>query len=404
MIVKQLCAAAAGIALLAGGADAEAPMRGGQAPGWYRMTLGKFEITALSDGTIQAPVDRFLHGVPPAREKALLERAYLESPVETSVNGFLVNTGRKLMLIDAGAGGLYGPVLGKLVANLEASGYAPEQVDEIYMTHLHGDHVGGITRADGVAVFPNAVVRVDAKDADHWLSHKNLDAASADEKASFKSAMGSVKPYADTGRFKPFSGATERAPGIHAIPAHGHTPGHTVYAIESEGRKLVVWGDMVHVAAVQFPHPTATWSESDSRLALAQRRKHFADASKKGYYVALAHVAFPGIGRLRAEGSGYVWVPVVYSTSVAAPGPAASIVGSGMFASDSGQTIRADYRDDGTVTLLFADGITKVLSQAVSGSGARYVSGSYEWWEHQGEATYSVGGKRVFLGKRDPSH
>jgi len=99
------------------------------------------------------------------------------------------------------------------------------------------------------------------------------------------------------------------------------------YAIESEGRTLVVWGDMVHVAAVQFPHPTATWSESDSRLALAQRLKHFADASKKGYYVALAHVAFPGIGRLRAEGSGYVWVPVVYSTSVTAPAPAASIAG-----------------------------------------------------------------------------
>jgi len=104
-------------------------MRGGQAPGWYRMTLGKFEITALSDGTIQAPVDRFLHGVPPAREKALLERAYLESPVETSVNGFLVNTGRKLMLIDAGAGGLYGPVLGKLVPNLEASGYFAKPVE-----------------------------------------------------------------------------------------------------------------------------------------------------------------------------------------------------------------------------------------------------------------------------------
>ncbi len=98
---------------------------------------------------------------------------------------------------------------------------------------------------------------------------------------------------------------------------------------------------MVHVAAVQFPHPAATWSECDSRRALAQRLKHFADASKKGYYVALAHVAFPGIGRLRAEGSGYVWVPMVYSTSVATPGPAASIAGSGVLVSDSGRTIAA---------------------------------------------------------------
>ncbi len=79
--------------------------------------------------------------------------------------------------------------------------------------------------------------------------------------------------------------------------------------------------------------------------------------------------------------------------------PAAFVVGSGVFVSESGQTIRADYRDDGTVTLTFSDGATKVLSQAVSGSGARYVSGPDEWWEHRGEATYSVNGQRTFVGR-----
>jgi glyoxylase-like metal-dependent hydrolase (beta-lactamase superfamily II) len=307
--------ASATLAFAAASTHAEAPPKGGQAPGWYRMTLGKFEITALSDGTIPALVDQLLHNIPPAREKAPLEHAYLKSSVETSVNGFLVNTGSKLMLIDAGAASLFGPTLGKLVANLKASGYMPEQVDEIYITHLHGDHVGGITTADGKALFPNAVVRADGKDGDYWLSQKNLDAAPADMKDLFKGAMASIKPYADAGRFKPFSGATELVPGISAIPAYGHTPGHTIYAVESEGQKLVVWGDMMHVAEVQFPQPSATWSEFDSKLAMAQRLKHFADAAKKGYYVALAHVAFPGIGRLRAEGSGYVWVPAVYSNA-----------------------------------------------------------------------------------------
>lgn len=307
--------AAAVLAFAAASTRAEAPSKGGQAPGWYRMTLGKFEITALSDGTVPAPVDQLLHNITPAREKALLEHAYLKSPVETSVNGFLVNTGSKLVLIDTGAAGFYGPTLGKLVANLEASGYAPEQVDEIYITHLHTDHVGGITTAHGKAVFPNAVVRANIKDGDYWLSEKNLDAASADMKDVFRGAMASIKPYADAGRFKPFSGETELVPGIRAIPAYGHTPGHTIYAVESEGQKLEVWGDLLHVAAVQFPQPTATWSEFDSRLALSQRLKHFADAAKNGYNVALAHVAFPGIGRLRAEGSGYVWVPAVYSNA-----------------------------------------------------------------------------------------
>ncbi len=304
---------ATGFAVIAGSAWAGAPLKGGQAPGWYRMMLGKFEVTALSDGTLPAPVDQYLHNIPAARESQLLEAAYLRSPVETSVNGFLINTGSALVLIDSGAGGLAGPTLGKLVANLEASGYLPAQVDEIYFTHLHSDHVGGITTADGRMVFANAIVRADARETDYWLSQKNLDTAPPDARESFKAAMTSMKPYVEAGRFKPFSGATRLGPGISAIPAYGHTPGHTLYAVESEGQKLVLWGDLLHVAAVQFPQPTATWTEFDSESAMPQRLRHFADAAKQGYYVAPAHVAFPGIGRLRAQESGYLWVPVVYS-------------------------------------------------------------------------------------------
>jgi len=317
MFSKRLLAACAAItlALIASSTQAAAPLQGGQAPGWYRMALGKFEITALSDGTLPAPVDQFLHDISPAREKELLERAYLKSPVETSVNGFLVNTGDRLILIDVGAGSFYGPTLGKLVGNLKASGYSPEQVDEIYLTHLHGDHVGGLVTADGKAVFPNAIVRADAKDADHWLNDRNRESEPAGLRDMFRVAIACIEPYAHAGRFKPFDGATDLEPGISSSPAYGHTPGHTIYLVESEGRRLVAWGDMMHVAAVEFPQPTVTWTESDPGLAKEQRLRNFADAAKQGYYVALAHVAFPGIGRLRASGKGYVWVPVVYGTA-----------------------------------------------------------------------------------------
>src|SRR5262249_44847535 len=125
-MLARLFAAAAAL-LLSLAAHAEAPLKGGQAPGWYRMTLGKFEVTALSDGTVQAPVDQLLRNIQPEQEKSLLARAYLKSPVETSVNGFLVNTGSKLVLIDTGAAGM-GSTLGKLLASLTASGYTPEQV------------------------------------------------------------------------------------------------------------------------------------------------------------------------------------------------------------------------------------------------------------------------------------
>ena len=112
------------------------------APGFYRMMLGDFEITALSDGTVNLPVDKILTGIKPAEVNKALAKQGLKAPLETSVNGYLVNTGEKLVLIDAGASNLFGPTLGKLVANLKAAGYTPEQVDEIYITHLHPDHVG----------------------------------------------------------------------------------------------------------------------------------------------------------------------------------------------------------------------------------------------------------------------
>jgi glyoxylase-like metal-dependent hydrolase (beta-lactamase superfamily II) len=291
---------------------AEAPMAKSQAPGWYRMKLGSFEVTALSDGTVKLPVDKLLTNVKPATVEQLLARSYLKAPVETSVNAYLVNTGSKLVLIDAGAAGLFGPTLGRLMAHLKASGYTPEQVDEIYVTHMHADHVGGLV-ADGKPAFPNATVRAHVKEGDFWLSTANMDKAPADAKGFFQGAMASLNPYVAAGKFKPFDGETELVPGIRAVPATGHTPGHTVYAVESEGNKLVVWGDLMHVASVQFVQPAVTITfDSDSKAAAPQRIKHYADAAKKGYFVAVAHISFPGIGQLRADGKGYDWVPANY--------------------------------------------------------------------------------------------
>jgi glyoxylase-like metal-dependent hydrolase (beta-lactamase superfamily II) len=308
-------ALAACLLLASGIAAAGAPQVKGQAPGWYRMMVGDIEVTALSDGTVALPVDKLLTNTSPAKIQTALSRAYLKAPVETSVNGYLVNTGSKLVLIDAGAAGLFGPTLGNLLSHLKASGYQPEQVDEIYITHLHPDHVGGVA-ADGKAAFPNAVLRVDKRDADFWLSKANLDKAPEASKGFFQGAQASVKPYADAGKLKTFDGAGELVPGIKAVSTYGHTPGHTVYAIESKGQKMMVWGDLMHVAAVQFADPAATIQfDSDSKRAAPQRQNAYADAAKNGYYVAVAHVAFPGIGQLRTDGKGYRWLPVNYSSN-----------------------------------------------------------------------------------------
>ena len=311
MILKKLAVPFA-LAAIAGAAHAAAPMTKTQAPGFYRMAVGDFEVTVLSDGTIDLPMDKLLHQKPEKSTKTL-EHNFLKSPVETSVNGFLVNTGSKLVLIDTGAGGLFGPTLGNLLTSLKAAGYQPEQVDEIYITHLHGDHVGGLGVLDKPA-FPNAVVRMDKHDADYFLSKTNLDKASAEAKGNFQGPINAVSGYA--GKVKPFEGNTELVPGVRSTSSYGHTPGHTTYVVESKGQKLVLIGDLMHNAAVQFPDPGVTIQfDSDSKAALAQRKAAFAEAAKQGYWMGAAHLPFPGVGHLRSEGKGYKFFPVNYSAN-----------------------------------------------------------------------------------------
>jgi glyoxylase-like metal-dependent hydrolase (beta-lactamase superfamily II) len=304
-------------------AHAAAPQLKTQAPGYHRMLLGDFEVTALSDGTVRLPMDKLLQAHP-GEAAQRFARARLEVPVETSVNGYLINTGTKLVLIDTGAAGNFGPTLGRLVANLRASGYQPEQVDEVYITHLHPDHVGGLVAADGQRAFPNAVVRADKADAAYWLSSENMQKAPKDAQGFFQAAMASLKPYVDAGKFQPFDGPTELVPGIQAVPLHGHTPGHSGYLVRSQGQQLLVWGDVMHAAAVQMPDPGVTIQfDTDPKAAAPQRRKVMAEAAREGTWIAGAHLSFPGLGRLRAQGKDYEWQPLNYS-SLPPAAPAAS--------------------------------------------------------------------------------
>jgi glyoxylase-like metal-dependent hydrolase (beta-lactamase superfamily II) len=274
--------------------------------------LGDFEVTALSDGVVALPVEKLLTNTKPEKTLKALQKHHLSTPTATSVNGYLINTGSKLVLIDTGAATLFGPTLGRLANSLKAAGYSPEQVDEVYITHMHGDHVGGLMSGDQLA-FPNAIVRADQHDADFWLSQANMDKAPAEAKGGFQGAMASINPYVKAGKFKTFNGDTELVPGVKAVAARGHTPGHSVYLVESKGQKLMLWGDLMHVAAVQFENPTVTISfDSDSKAAMAQRLKAYADAAKQGYMVGATHLSFPGLGYVRSEGKGYAWVPVNY--------------------------------------------------------------------------------------------
>lgn len=295
-------------------AGAAAPLARTQAPGWYRIMLGEFEVTALSDGSHTFPVDSVMQGIGPAAVNAALAREELQVPLQGSINAFLVNTGKRLVLIDTGAGSLYGPCCGRLLASLRAAGYRPEQVDLVLLTHLHKDHVGGILQ-DGKPAFPKAMVRAAAADADYWRDPQQQARAPDFLSSFFDSARAALAPYAAARRFVAFDPAAgeELAPGITAQALPGHTPGHTGYLVQSKGKALLLWGDIVHVSAIQLGHPEATL-KYDSNAADAQRaRRDLLERAAAGHLlIGAAHIAFPGLGHVRREGGGYAWIPLNY--------------------------------------------------------------------------------------------
>ena len=334
--VAALLAAAIAIApVFSFDALAAAPQVRTQAPGFYRMMLGDFEVTALLDGTHPFPVQQVLARqtgqaggaaqvslaeASPGEADALLAAAHLKAPVEGAIIAFLINTGARLVLIDSGAGALYGADGGHLLGNLRAAGYPPEQVDAVLLTHLHADHVGGVI-LNGRMAFPNATVHVSKRDADYWLSPANRATAPALLLPMFDGATGSLKPYVEAGRLQTFDGDVELVPGIRADADPGHTPGHSTYRVQSQGQTLLLWGDTVHVAAVQFPDPGVTLKyDSNGTQAAQQRMRLLADAAQNGYWIGAAHISFPGLGHIGVRGQEFHWIPANYTTNFRDPG------------------------------------------------------------------------------------
>lgn len=294
-------------------AKASAPQVKTQAPGYYRLMVGNIEVTALFDGLFQMKAKEFFKNAPAGKIDELLAKSKEGDVVPTSVNAFLINTGSRLVLIDSGCGGFFGSDFGHILGNLKAAGYSPDQVDEVCVTHMHADHLGGIV-ADGKAVFPHAIIRMDQKDADYWLNVDNGKMAIPQLQVHFTNAVAAIAPYRATGQFKPFQGETEITAGVRAIPAYGHTPGHTAYAIEAQGKKLLLVGDLFHIEALEFPNPNFFFiGDSDSKRAVTERKKIFKDASEQGYLIGAAHLPFPGIGHVVAANSGYRYLPIHYA-------------------------------------------------------------------------------------------
>jgi glyoxylase-like metal-dependent hydrolase (beta-lactamase superfamily II) len=284
-----------------------------QVPGFYRLKVGDLEVTALFDGPAVIDVN-WLNG---EKAKDGVLKALREDPhmLDAADTGYLVNTGKQLILVDAGSGTWFGGGrLGHLAGNLRSAGYTPEDVDIVLVTHLHSDHIGGLATQGGERVFPNAEVYVAKPESDFWLSPEIAAKAPKEAQEFFQSAQGIAAPYIKAGKWHTFGDSDRIVDGMQIVPLHGHTPGHTGYEFSSQGKKILFWGDIMHAQRIQLPDPKVTVVfDVDPTAAAATRNQLLPKLASEDVLVAGPHMLFPGLGRMHEEGTGYRWAPVAYT-------------------------------------------------------------------------------------------
>ena len=305
MIPSKTVAALAALLALAGcslkgepAAPAASPAAAAS-PDVFNFKIGALDATALKDGDLLVPNDGKIFGIGrPASDVAALLKAAGESTdiLLLSIQPLLVRGEGKVLLFDTGAAGIaWAPQAGKLAASLRAAGVEPAQVTDIFISHSHGDHIGGLVQPSGVLTFPNAAIHISAPE---WK------AMQAD--ASLAPTVAAIGP-----KVAPFQPGAVLLPGlVTAVAVNGHTPGHSAYEIASGAERLLYIGDAAHHSVISVRKPDWTIDyDGDAPAAQASRRALLKRAAEGNLRLYAPHFPFPGVGRVRAEADGFVWVP-----------------------------------------------------------------------------------------------
>ena len=304
-------ALAASAAALTRPAGATAPPSNVQGPGVYRYKLGAYQLTALYDGTWFVKIDdKFVRNASGADVDQALSAAFLPASIlPITFTALLVNTGSKLVLIDTGTAGQITDTAGSMLDNLKVAGVTPAAIDAILISHFHPDHIDGIKTKDGNKVFTNADILVPEREWTFWMDDGNMSRATGSVHRYFLNARRVFKDIA--GQVRPFKPGAEVAPGIVSIPAFGHTPGHTAFAIHSGNQSMLAMSDTVRNPYLFARHPD--WQpifDMDGPMAVKARRDMLDRAVADRMLVEAYHFPFPACGHMIKSGSGYELVPV----------------------------------------------------------------------------------------------
>jgi glyoxylase-like metal-dependent hydrolase (beta-lactamase superfamily II) len=298
-----------------GSARANSPPVKDQVPGLYRYRLGDFELTALNDGVWQLPIDAaFVPNAPWPKVQQAMTDAFMPATDHLALpfTALLVNTGSKLILIDTGTGGQITPTAGLLASNLKAAGTKTDAIDAVVITHFHPDHINGLKTKDDALVFPNAEIFVPEPEWTFWTDEANLRAASDAVKGYFLNVhriFGNLTK--DVHRYRP---GAELMPGIVAVFAPGHTPGHHAIALASGNQSMMVLSDTSTHPALFIRHPE--WSvafDLDAATAIKTRKRLLDQVAAERMLVAGYHFPFPACGHIAKTATGYEFYPAQWS-------------------------------------------------------------------------------------------
>ena len=277
----------------------------------YRFKVGTIECIAVSDGTFAYAPDTIVANAPLERfEQELRDHNLPTNEIISPYTCLLVNTGKHRLLIDTGAG--FAPTNGKLVENLAAVGVAPADVDTIVLTHGHADHIGGTADGAGASIFPNARYVMSQTEWDFWAQERpDLGGMGVDDHLKgllIDFAHAKLPPIQK--QLDLIDREVEIVPGVHAIPAPGHTPGHIALLISSGGQQLLHMADAVLHPILMEHRDWLPAFDLIPEQAMATKRRILDRAAADQALVLAFHFPFPGLGRVLPKGEAWQWQPI----------------------------------------------------------------------------------------------